>query len=59
MCIDKHFLVGISMYSENSTTSIIQVYMPYISPKKEVQVAYESMKKVIDELKVRGKISER
>ena len=45
------------MNNEKSTTLIIQISMPDISAKKEeVQIAYESLKKMIDKLKVRGKI---
>ena len=57
VCIEKDFLIGISMNHEKSTTSIIQVYIPDISAKKEVQIAHESLRMMIDELKVRGKIN--
>ena len=58
VCIEKDFLIGVSINNEKSTTSIIQVYMPDISAKKEeVQIAYESLKKMIDKLKVKGKIN--
>ena len=58
VCIEKDFLIGVSINNEKSTTSIIKVYMPDISAKKEeVQIAYESLKKMIDKLKVKGKIN--
>ena len=55
VCIEKDFVVGMSINNEKSTISIIQVYKPDISGKKEVQIAQESLKKMIDELKVREK----
>ena len=58
VCIEKDFLIGVSINNERSATSIIQVYMPDISAKKqEVHIAYESLRMVIDELKVKGKIN--
>ena len=57
VCIEKNFLIGLSINNKKSATSIIQVYMPDISAKKqEVHIAYESLKKMIDELKVKGNI---
>ena len=54
----KDFLIGVSINNEKSTTSIIQVYMPDISAmKKGLHIAYESLKQMIDELKVKGKIN--
>ena len=55
VCIEKDFVVGMSINNEKNTISIIQVYKPDISGKKEVQIAQESLKKMIDELKVREK----
>ena len=54
----KDFLIGVSIDNEKSATSIIQVHMPEISAKKEeVHIAYERLKKMINELKVKGKIN--
>ena len=58
VCIEIDFLSRVSSNNQKRATSIIQVYMPEISAKKEeVQIAHESLKQMIDELKVKGKIN--
>ena len=49
VCIENDFFIGISINKEKSTTSVIQVYIPYISEKKEeVQKVHERIKSMFD-----------
>ena len=58
VCIEKDFLIGVSINNEKSATSITLVYIPDTSAKEdEVHTAYESLKKMIHELKVKGKFN--